>query len=140
MEQEFKIISEDEKSYLAEIDGKPVKLFKINLEELEFKHTNDLFNASGHIPLKLIDEILFFTDRLLKFIPSVNEYEPVAKQMVGYMNKIYDILKPHKLSHLMHHLVKDTDPNIYGKAQTIMKNIERLHKDLEKMKEFLDNS
>ena len=140
MEQEIEVISEDEKNIIAKIDGKPVKLFKINMEELEFKHTNDLFSAASIISPLNLNEGLKVTRKIIKDIPTVDKYEKISKYVTTIMNSIYFDLEPYNLSHLMHTMIKNTDPTIYGRAQTFMDQIKRFNGDLEKIKKFTDNS
>lgn len=140
MEKSIELISEDEKSYTAIIDGKTTKLFKINIDEINSNHREDLLKASKFISEDILEDILFFTRRIIQFVPLITEYERVANKTTELMNKVYNILKPHNLSHLMHHLVKNTDPKIYGKAGTFMRQIELFNEDLEEMMKFLNNS
>jgi hypothetical protein len=134
----IKILEEYDKYYVGEVEGKPVKFFKIDFEELKVKHENDLYLASEYLDEDDVKDLLFLSNRLIQFTPNVLEYENVATELTAGMNKLYDKLKPHKLSHLMHHLIKETDPNIYGKAQTIMKQIHRLHYDLKKINQYIN--
>jgi len=138
MKEQIELLSEHKKYYTAKIKGKPVKLFKINIEEMKLKHIDDLLNASKYISKTTLNESIKVTRGILKNIPKINEYEKISKFVVTLMNMIYYDLKPHKLSHLMHTLVKNTDPNIYGKAQTFIRQIEMFNEDLEKIKQFVD--
>jgi hypothetical protein len=138
MEQKIKILKDEKDYYIAEIEGNPVKLIKIDLKELQDKHENDLYLASTHLEEDNINDLLFLTHRLIQNTPNVIEYETVACELTAGMNKLYNKLKPHKLSHLMHNLIKETDPTIYGKAQTIMKQIHSLHYTLQKINEYIN--
>jgi len=138
MEEQIELLSETKEYYMAKIKGKPVKLIKIDIKELKDKHNSDLLNASKYISPTTLSEAIKVTRKTLKDIPNVNEYRNIAKFNVTLMNMIYYDLKPHKLSHLMHTLVKNTDPNIYGKAETFIRQIEMFNEDLEKIKKFAD--
>lgn len=138
MEKTIKILKDTKNYYIVEIEGRPVKLLKIDKTELEFQHTNDLFNAASIINPNTLNDAIKETRRILENIPTVDKYERVADYMVRLMNVMYDNLNPYKLSYLMHHMIKNIDPNIYGKAQTFMDQIKQLNKDLEIIKKFTE--
>jgi len=140
MEKSIELISEDDKSYTALVDGKETKLFKINIEELNAKHDRDLLEASKHLSKSDIEEMLFFTRRIIQFVPRITEYERVAVETTDLMERVYKALEPYKLSYLMHHLVKDTNPEIYGKAETFMKQIGMFNEYLEEIYKHIETS
>jgi hypothetical protein len=137
-DQIIEVISENDKTIEVKVDGKKVTLFKINVEEMNYKHQEDLYKASTYLTKNDVSNALYFTKRILQDIPNVDEYKETANELTSYMVKIYDILSPHKLSHLMHHLVKETDPKIYGKAQTFTKYAKLFYEELEEIIDFMD--
>ena len=138
MEKTIELISEDEKSYTTLIDGKKVTLFKVNAEEIKSKHDNDLFEASNYLEQDEIEDMLFFTRRIIQFVPKITEYERVAEDTTKLMERVYDILEPYKLCYLMHNLIKNTKIGIYGKAETFMKQIGLFNEDLEKIFNYME--
>lgn len=130
------VLYEDDNSFVAEIDGKPVKLFKINIEELKINHKRDLYFAAVKLPLLLIKDSLEYVNSIINNIPTVDDYEFIANEVVKFLYKIDIIIRPEKLGHLVHHLIKDIDPNYYGKAQTFMRQINLFKNDLEVLIKF----
>ncbi len=136
MDKNIKVIAEDKDSFTAMLDGKEIKLYKINIDEIEIKRRTDLYKAAGHIPKELIVNALYLTSRTLDKIPTVDDYEDIATIAVDYMNQIYKYLRKNKLSYIIHYLIKNTDPYIYGRAQTFMKNIRYFDTDLRIIQDF----
>ena len=138
MEAEIKIQSEQKDCYIADINGKTVKLFKIDMEELKLKHENDLYLASRHLSNADIHELLVLTTKILQFTPDVDHYKGVADKVTDLMENLFSKLAVHDLSHLFHHLIKDINPEIYGKAQTFMRQINLLHDTMSKIHQFIN--
>lgn len=138
MEDKIKIISEQKDCYIADINGRSVKLFKIDMNELKIKHENDLYLASKLLLNSDIYNLLDLTKRIIQFTPDVDHYKNVADKVTELMESIYSKLKNHNLSHLFHHFIKEINPDIYGKAQTFMRQINLLHEDLTKIHQFIN--
>lgn len=138
MEDRIKILEEQKNCYIAEIGGKKVKLIKIDIDKLKSKHKNDLYLASTYLTNSDIKEILILLKRVIKNVPTVNEYETVAKALASMMLPLYNKLRHFKLSHLFHHYIKDVNPDTYGKAQTLMKQVNLINEDLQKINQYMN--
>ena len=127
MNEIIELISEDSSKIVVRRNGEKIKLFKIDTEAMENKYNYDLYKASECLRKEVIKNALKFTEKLINQVPNVNEYESEANKLFLIMKDLYLLLEPHKLSYLLHHLIKDTDPEIYGRAQTFMKQVEKFH-------------
>mgnify|MGYP006863438466 CR=1 FL=1 len=126
MENKIEIISEDDKCYIAKIDGKQVKLFKVDVDEINIRNKNNLHDAAKCLPKQLVVDFINFIISTIEHKPTVDRYENAANRMVACMKQIEKILLENKCSNLMFWYIKNIDPDIYGKAQTFMRIIERL--------------
>ncbi len=129
MNDTIKIISEDDKSYMAEVDGKVVKLFKIDKNEIDERWKNTIYHISKHIPKHNFEELLKVLIEYINHIPNVNEYKRVANRVTCYIDKLYKIISPicnQHISNVFHHPYKNINIEIYGKAYTFMKEIKSL--------------
>lgn len=127
---DIKIISEDAKSYIANIDGKQVILYKVDVDKINERNRNSLNEASKHLPKQLVVDFINFIIYTIEYIPTVDKYENAANTTVAFMKQIEKILVKNECSNLMFSYIKNLDPNIYGKAQTFMKIIKRLEIDM----------
>ncbi len=133
---EIKIISESKKYYTAVIDGKPIVLYKLDVDSIKQNRINDLKKSAEIIPDVLFNQILAFTNDLLENIPNVDEYEKVADEVVVLMELLHKELRPHCLTYLVHQSIKHISPSCYGKANTFTHQIKMFNDMLKEMNEY----
>lgn len=129
MNSEIKILGEDSKSYDAEIDGKRVKLFKIDKDEIKNRRIQSLQYAAEKIDEPCFIGLFKLVEYCKNNIPTVDKYEQLAIDISEILDLVYDQVG-HKYTNIFHYYFKDISPSIYGKAQTFMKNINMLYDDL----------
>ena len=135
----IKITGENDKSYTAIIEGKEVTLFKVDREELERKNIENLRTISSILPNKNVLEILNALVVVKNNIPDVYTYEKVAIELSIVIDKLYHILAPYcnkDTYNIFHHPHKEISLDVYGKAQTFMKNVEMLYEDIIQICDF----
>ena len=129
MEETIELISETDDSYIANIDGKHVKLFKINTNEIKERWKKNVDEATKLIPKHHFEVLLKILISTINNIPTVAEYERVSNNIAGHINKLYDMIAPNcnqHFSNIFHYPYKNISTEIYGKAQTFMKEIKSL--------------
>ena len=129
MKETIELISETDDCYIANVDGKQVKLFKINTTEIKERWEKNVGKATKLIPKHHFEVLLKILINTINNVPTVVEYERVSKNIAGHINKLYDFVSPscnQHLSNIFHHPYKNISTEIYGKAQTFMKEIKSL--------------
>ena len=135
----IKITGETDKSYTAVIEGKEVTLFKVDREELDRKYIENLRTISSILPNKNVMEMLNALVVVRNNIPDVYTYEKVATELSIVIDKLYHILAPYcnkDTYNIFHHPYKKISLELYGKAQTFMKNVEMLFEDIVQICDF----
>ncbi len=123
MEETIEVLSEDKKTIVGIMDGKPITLHKINIDAMTRSHNEKIDKAAIAISFDKLEESLTFTNDILKDCPYINEYEEYANKAIELMKSMYHDCQPGDATSLFHHLVKETNPSIYGKAQTFIKQV-----------------
>lgn len=129
MEETIEVIAETNDGYIANINGKEVKLFKVDSNEIKERWNKNIFEASKLISKHDLETMIKILIEYINRIPTVVEYERVSNRVAKHVNKLYDIIAPkctQSFSNIFHHPYKNITPDIYGKAQTFMKEIKSL--------------
>ena len=136
MEETIELISETEDSYIANIDGKHVKLFKIDTQEIKDRWAKTISEASHVIPKHEFKEMVKLLIEIINNVPTVAEYERVSNRLSAHIDKLYKIVSPfcnQHFSNIFHHPYKNINTEIYGKAQTFMKEVRSLLDTMEEI-------
>jgi len=129
MEETIELISETDDAYIANVDGKQVKLFKINTTEIKERWNRNIDTASKLISKYQFESMLKILINVINNVPTVDEYERISNNIAAHINILYDDIAPscnHGFSNIFHHPYKNISTEIYGKAQTFMKEIKGL--------------
>ena len=129
MKETIELISETDDAYIANVNGKHVTLFKVDTNEIKERWKKNVYNASKVIPKHHFEVLVKILITNINNVPTVVEYERVSKNIAGHINKLYDFVSPscnQHLSNIFHHPYKNISTEIYGKAQTFMKEIKSL--------------
>jgi len=130
------LIGEDDKSYTANIEGKIVKLFKIDTEPINSRHNESVYQASKCLRNDTVYEVFNYISMILNNIPTIDKYEEIAKQVTTYLKEVEIILLDNECINFVFYYIKDIDPSIYGRAQTFIKNITMVKEDFKNIINF----
>jgi hypothetical protein len=142
-DMELKVLKERENHYEVEDpDGNKMTMYKIDMDSIKKSHEESIIKVATAIEgSDLFDLFNVFTN-VLNNIPSVTEYLDIAENLSAYLKVIYEKVGS---PNIFWHPIKNIDPDIYGKAQTLIPEVFDLFKicgevakEMEKMDKIKD--
>lgn len=132
-ESKFKVIFNEEDHYVLEReDGSYFKAHKIDTEKISKRHLESVRKVAEKLPPERVMFLVRMLQDVLNNEPTITEYLEIANDLAENIQNCYDIVgRPN----LFHHPFKNINPEIYGKAQTLRKEVHQL---LETMWEVLE--
>ena len=103
--------------------GNRLILFKVKTKEIEKSHQDEIEKAIKVLDKEEVTKLFHTVKSLQKNPPSVIEYNDVAINITKILKKFYDKIGS---PNIFHHSIKQIDPNIYGRAQTFIHQMEIL--------------
>jgi len=123
--EEVKVIDEEENHYLIQKnDGKQMKLFKINIDDIKkFNHESNQKVAKNIHPstFKILISQLEF---IINTTGADSCYKTLAEDLTKQLNLCYNEVGT---GNLFHHPIKNIDPAIYGKGFTLVQETRNLY-------------
>lgn len=115
--EQMKIIEETPKKYVLEDEHGERKTFhKIDMESIKKSHRESVHKVAEALTGEDLESILTTLTNVLNNTPDINEYLLIAQNISSYLKRIYDKVGS---PNLLWHPIKNIDPDIYGKAQTL---------------------
>ncbi|MCK5610874.1 hypothetical protein KAR91_53870 [Candidatus Pacearchaeota archaeon] len=135
MEQEYEVIKETPTTIvLKNMDGKVVTTRKIDKDDLEKQWKNRVKKVADAFNKEEIIELISILENILNNIPTVDQYFSVAKSLTCSLQTCYDrVGQPN----LFWHPIKNINPEIYGKANTLSKEVKSLLKSIHEVAEMM---
>jgi len=123
-EDEFVVIEETENYYLVRnVEGKEIKLYKIDQEEVRRIHRASIEKLAKGLTREMVDSLTAELRNILSLGILLHEYPDIARNLVDKLREYYDTVgRPN----LLHYYIKDIDPDMYGKGQTFLREVESL--------------
>ena len=135
-EEEFVVIEETEDYYLVRnVEGKEIKLYKIDQEEVRRIHRVSIEKLAKGLTREMVDSLTAELRNILSLGILLHEYPDMARNLVDRLKDYYEAVgRPN----LLHYYIKDIDPDVYGKGQTFLKEVESLHEVMEEVGECME--
>jgi len=128
---EYEFVEETNDSYIIKNDkGVLLTLYKIDTKIIKQNFYNEVEKAANALEKVEVIDLLEKIKVLITQPPSVVEYYNIAKGIVETLKGFY---KKIGSPNIFHHLIKDIDPETYGKAQKFLNDIEQLKNILEEI-------
>ena len=134
--EQFVVIEETENYYFVRnVEGKEIKLYKIDQEEIKRIHRASIEKLAKGLTREMVDSLTAELKNILSLGILLNEYEDLAKNLTQKLTECYEIVgRPN----LLHYYIKDIDPDVYGKAQTFLREVKSLHEVMEEVREYME--
>ena len=135
-EEEFVVIEETDNYYLVRnVEGKEIKLFKIDQEEVRRIHRASIEKLAKGLTREMVDNLTAELKNILSLGILLHEYPDIAKNLVDKLREYYETVgRPN----LLHYYIKDIDPDMYGKGQTFLKEVESLFGVMNEVAEYME--
>lgn len=108
-------------------DGKVVKAFKIDKYEIAKSHDERIKKVAEAFTSLHIQEIIQRLETILNDLPTVETYLGVVTELAPYLRECYDVVGN---PNLFHYPIKYIDPDIYGRADGLVKRVTELLEDM----------
>jgi len=135
-EEEFVVIEDTENYYLVRnAEGKEIKLYKIDQEEVRRIHRASIEKLAKGLTREMVDNLTAELKNILSLGILLHEYPDIAKNLVDKLREYYETVgRPN----LLHYYIKDIDPDMYGKGQTFLKEVESLFGVMNEVAEYME--
>ncbi len=108
-------------------DGKTIRGFKIDKYKIAEAHKERIKKVAEAFTSLHIEEIIQRLETILNDLPTVETYLGVVTELASYLRECYDVVGN---PNLFHHPIKETDPDIYGRADGLVKQVTQLLEDM----------
>ena len=134
-EEEFIVIEDTPDYYLVRnVEGKEIKLYKIDQEEVRRIHRASIEKLAKGLTREMVDSLTAELRNILSLGILLHEYPDIAKNLVDKLRDYYEkVGRPN----LLHYYIKDIDPDVYGKGQTFLKEVESLLGLMDEVVDFM---
>lgn len=123
-EEKITVIEEKSDHYVIETaDGRQLKAYKIKKDEIQKIHDELNRKVAENLGVSKLRQLLIRLEKILSNPPTVIEYEDVVVNLTAFLGECYDeVGNPNQF----HHPIKNINPDIYGRANTLMKQVKQL--------------
>lgn len=127
---------EDKVSYVNS-KGQRCVVVRVDTVAIELRHKADIDRAARCLTEETLTALEVFTSYLRNHEPTVGSYKEEAMTMSKILEEAYAQVGPSSMkeSNIFHHPIKQINPEIYGKAETFMKELKKLEALLEEVRE-----
>jgi len=129
--KEVRVIEDFGKYCTVDIDGRIVKAFKLDMEQLEKIRKESIEKLAKGMTKLMVKSLISRLDKIVSCNLLLKDYLHTAESLTEVLNTYYDTVGP---PNVLHYYIKNIDPEIYGKGQTFLKES---HSLLETMKKVL---
>lgn len=131
--EQCRVVENNDNFYLVEDEeGHFVKLYKIDKQKIDREHIESVKKVAEAFDKEDIDVLISGLEKVIKNEPKVSDYLWMATQLTQHLEECYrKVGRPN----LFHYSIKNINPEIYGKAQTFMNEVQKL---FDIMREVLD--
>jgi len=128
VDEYIEMVHENEGSYtLKDSDGRIFKSIKIKQEDIDKIHEDSIRKVSEAVDEHDLTKIMKVVQSILSAPVTITEYEVIAESLAHHFRALYAVIGS---PNLFHHYIKQVDPEIYGKAQTLIPQLTSLAKTL----------
>lgn len=124
-ELDLEVIREDNKVIIAKerSTGKEIRMIKIDREEMKRAHDERIAKVALELKVLSATVLIRKLAKILSTEITVSSHNEVASELTELLELSYDeVGNPN----LFHHPIKNLDPEIYGKANTFLKEVNLL--------------
>jgi len=104
-------------------EGKRLVLYKIDSDATQTKHNEEIKKAAKFLNREEVTHLFHKVKTLQKNPPTVVDYYDLAAEIAKTLQNFYNQIGS---PNIFHQPVKNIDPEIYGKAQSFMRQLEIL--------------
>jgi hypothetical protein len=132
---DFKVIEEHNKYYVIEDEnGNQKKAVKIRRDAVQKIHDDSNKKVAENIDVKRFLELVSRLEDILNNVPTIDKYKDIAVELANFLRQCYDnVGNPN----LFHHPIKNIDPDIYGRANTLLKEVKQLYESMIEVGEMM---
>lgn len=141
---EVKVVENNIDHYVLEKeDGTQIKAFKIKRDEMQKIHDDLNRKVAENLKVDTLIELISRLEEIMNNLPTFDKWRETADELTDFLEYCYnEVGNPNQF----HHPIKNVNPEIYGRADTFLKEVLHLHtsmlevaemmKEMEKIKEI----
>lgn len=134
---EYKVIEEHSEYYIIEDrNGNQKRAVKIRRDKIQKIHDDSNKKVAENIDVKRFSELVLRLEDILNNVPTIDKYKDIAVELANFLKQCYDdVGNPN----LFHYPIKNIDPEIYGRADTLLKGVTQLYESMIEVGEMMKN-
>jgi len=131
----IELVEDHDKYCMVSIDGKLVKAHKLDLEQLQRIHRESIEKLAKGLTREMVESLISMLTRILYLDLFLKDYLRTAEHLTNLLKNYYEIIGS---PNAFHYYIKNIDPEIYGKGQTFLKEVESLLKMMDEVLSYMN--